>query len=209
MVNIALVNEILMMCDKLKIDTWEVIEAAASKPFGFMKFLPGPGIGGHCLPIDPHYLAWKMREFNYSAKFIQLAEEINSNMPTFTVNKLIDILNENKKVISQSKILILGVTYKPNVGDVRESPAIDVIHLLLQKGAKVDYHDPFAPQINVADKKLTSVSLTPKQIKKYDCLLIITPHSTYDIKEIVKYSKMVFDTKGVTLNLNFKKIYRL
>ncbi len=148
MINIGLVNELALMCDRLKVDVWEVIEAAATKPFGFMKFTPGPGLGGHCIPIDPLYLSWKLKSLNYNARFIELASEINTNMPRYVVSKVQDALNLHHKSVNGSKILILGVAYKPDIDDIRESPALDIIHLLEEKGAEIEYHDPFIAKID-------------------------------------------------------------
>ena len=147
MINIGMVNEMAIMCDRLGMDVWEVIEAAATKPFGYMKFLPGPGLGGHCIPIDPLYLSWKLKTVNYSARFIELASEINTSMPRYTVNKVQDALNTHKKALNGSKVLVIGVAYKPDIDDLRESPALDIIHLLSQKGAEVSYHDPYISSI--------------------------------------------------------------
>ena len=151
MINIGFVNELALMCDGLGVDVWEVIDAAATKPFGFMRFNPGPGLGGHCIPIDPLYLSWKLRSLNYTARFIELASEINTNMPRFVLTKVQDALNGHKKALNGSNVLVLGVAYKPDIDDLRESPAIDVIRLLQQKGAKVSYHDPYIPQIKQDD----------------------------------------------------------
>ena len=159
MINIGLVNELAIMCDRLGVDVWEVIDAAATKPFGFMKFTPGPGIGGHCIPIDPLYLSWKMKALNYNARFIELASEINTNMPRFAVSKVQDALNDRGKAVKGSRILVLGVAYKPDIDDMRESPALDVIHLLQQKGALTcSYHDPYVPRFRHEDWQMQSVA---------------------------------------------------
>ena len=165
MINIGMVNEMALMCDRLGVDVWEVIEAAATKPFGFMKFLPGPGLGGHCIPIDPLYLSWKLKTVNYSARFIELASEINTSMPRYTVSKVQDTLNQHKKALNGSKVLVIGVAYKANIDDLRESPALDIIHLLGQKGAQVSYHDPFIPALNHEDINMRSVPDLGEAIK--------------------------------------------
>ena len=159
-VNIGLVNEVALMADLLKVDVWEVIDAAATKPFGFMKFTPGPGLGGHCIPVDPHYLSWKMRTLNYKTRFIEVAGEINSEMPLFVVNKVREALNREAKAVNGSRILVLGVAYKPNIDDVRESPALDIIHLLEKDGARVTYHDPFVPRLQEDEKSWEGQALT-------------------------------------------------
>jgi UDP-N-acetyl-D-glucosamine dehydrogenase len=196
MINIGLVNELAIMCDRLGVDVWEVIEAAATKPFGFMKFTPGPGLGGHCIPIDPLYLSWKLRSLNYNAKFIELASEINTNMPRFAVGKIQDALNERGKPLKNSRVLILGAAYKPDIDDLRESPALDVIGLLKQKGADVVYHDPFIPAISHDDWDLNSVSDLMAEVKAADCVAIITNHSTYDYPAILETADLIVDTRN-------------
>jgi UDP-N-acetyl-D-glucosamine dehydrogenase len=180
MINIGLVNEMAIMCDRLGVDVWEVIDAAASKPFGFMKFTPGPGLGGHCIPIDPLYLSWKLRGLQYTARFIELASEINTGMPRYVVGKIQDALNLQGKPIKNSRILVLGVTYKPDIDDLRESPALDVIGLLEQKGADIAYHDPYIPHLQHEDWDLTCVSDLMQAVHASDCTVIITNHSAYD-----------------------------
>ena len=198
-VNIAMVNEVVLMCQKLKIDAWEVIDGAATKPFGFMRFYPGPGIGGHCIPLDPHYLSWKLKTLNYSARFIELASEINSQMPTEVVRRAADLLNDKKKSIKGSKVFVLGVTYKRDTGDVRESPALDVIRLLEQRGAKIAYHDPFTPTLRVdGGKAYRRSSLTTKSLQSADLVLVITDHSSYDYNAIVRDAQLVLDTRNAT-----------
>lgn len=202
-VNIGLVNEIAIMCNKLGLDTWEIIEAAATKPFGFMKFTPGPGLGGECIPVDPHYLAWKLKMLNYTARFIELASEVNSHMPDFVVEKVGYALNEQKKCLKGSKILVLGVTYKKDVIDIRESPIIHVINLLRKCGALVDYHDPYIPELMVEeDVKLKSLNSTPNptvsKLSSYDCVVIGTDHSSYDYGAIVANTRLVVDTRNAT-----------
>ncbi|MFQ6067587.1 MAG: nucleotide sugar dehydrogenase [bacterium] len=201
-VNIALVNEMALMCDKLKIDVWEVIDAAATKSFGFIPFYPGPGLGGNCLPVDPNYLSWKMRTLNYQVRFVDLATQINTQMPYYVVHKLLDVVNIHlRKSISRAKILILGVTYKRDVDDVRESPAIDIIKLLLEKKADVAYHDPYIPQLSIDGKIRKSVPLTSKLLQKMDCTAIITDHTCYDYDWIVQSSKLILDNRNATKNV--------
>ncbi len=196
-VNIALVNEVALMCDKLGLDVWEVIEAAATKPYGFMKFTPGPGIGGHCIPLDPHYLAWKLRTLNYNARFIQLAGEINSEMPRYWVDKVQDALNEAGKPLKGSRVLVLGVAYKRDIDDVRESPALDIIELLRAKGADVRYHDPYVPSFSHNDRGLTSESDLKRALEEADCVMIVTDHSWYDWNEVAQRAALIVDTRHV------------
>ncbi|HJW90153.1 MAG TPA: nucleotide sugar dehydrogenase [Anaerolineales bacterium] len=196
MINIGLVNEMAIMCDRLGIDVWEVIEAAATKPFGFMKFTPGPGLGGHCIPIDPLYLSWKLRALNYTARFIDLASEINTGMPRYVVGKVQDALNQHGKPIKNSQVLVLGAAYKPDVDDLRESPALDVIGLLRQKGARVNYHDPFIPQIQHDDWQLFSVQDLLQSAREVDCVVIITNHSTYDYPGLLENASLIVDTRN-------------
>lgn len=211
MINIGMVNELAIMCDRLGVDVWEVIDAAATKPFGFMKFLPGPGLGGHCIPIDPLYLSWKLKSLNYSARFIELASEINTGMPRFAVSKIQDALNMQKKSLNGSKVLILGVAYKPDIDDMRESPALDVIHYLIQKGAEVSYHDPYIPAINHEGIQLESISDLEKAMKASDCVAIITNHSTYDYDDILDKAKLIIDTRNAlgAKGKNNPKVVRL
>ena len=197
LVNISLINELKMLVDKMDIDFWEVIEAAKTKPYGFMPFYPGPGVGGHCIPLDPFYLSWKAKEFNFFTRFIDLAAEINELMPHYTVTKIIWALNKYKKPVRGSKILILGVAYKKDIDDPRESPAIPIIWDLLRKGAKVIYNDPFISQLRVNSKTLRSVPFTKKLVKQADCVVIHTDHSNYDYNLIVKEAKLIIDTRGV------------
>lgn len=196
MINIGLVNELAIMCDRLKVDVWEVIEAAATKPFGFMKFTPGPGLGGHCIPIDPLYLSWKLKSMNYTARFIELASEINTNMPRFVVGKVQDALNDHGKAVKGSKILILGAAYKPDIDDLRESPALDVIHLLEEKGAYVDYYDPFVAHIHHEDWDMESVKDMRAALKESDCAVIVTNHSTFDYESILNDATLIVDTRN-------------
>jgi UDP-N-acetyl-D-glucosamine dehydrogenase len=195
MINIGLVNEMAIMCDRLNIDVWEVIDAAATKPFGFMKFTPGPGLGGHCIPIDPLYLSWKLKALNYTARFIELASEINLGMPRHVIGLIQDALNEHGKPIKNSQVLVLGVAYKPDIDDLRESPALDVIGLLRQKGANIQYHDPYIPTFKEDDQTLESVSDLIAAVRAADCVVIITDHSDYDYAEIVDAAKLIVDTR--------------
>jgi UDP-N-acetyl-D-glucosamine dehydrogenase len=208
-VNIGLVNEVAIMCEKLNIDCWEVIEAASSKPFGFMPFYPGPGLGGHCIPIDPSYLSWKLRSLNYTARFIELATSINSSMPHFVVDKVAFALNEEGKAVRNSKILILGVAYKKDIDDMRESPALDVIHSLQARGANVDYYDPFVPTLDWEGMSMKSVAWTKDIGKKYDAVVIITDHSKVDYAAVLKSSKRIVDTRNAMKDFRDEKIHKL
>jgi len=200
MINIGLVNELAIMCERLGVDVWEVIDAAASKPFGFMKFTPGPGLGGHCIPIDPLYLSWKMKTFNYNARFIELASEINTNMPRYVVSRVLEAMNDRGKILNGSKVLVLGVAYKPDIDDVRESPAMDVIGLLQQKGARVEYHDPYIPHIHHENDgwQMDSVKDLMKSVAGSDAVIVITNHKEYDYSAIVDSAQFVFDTRNAT-----------
>lgn len=195
-VNIGLVNELALMCDKMDINVWEVIDAAKTKPFGFMAFYPGPGLGGHCIPIDPFYLSWKARLFGFEARFIELAGQINGSMPEHVAYKVGDALNTRGKSIKGSKVLILGIAYKKNVSDYRESPAFEVIHFLSQKGAVVSYNDPHVPSFVEGGLKMKSVKLTPEVLKKSDCVVVITDHAKYDYEWIAAQASLVLDTRN-------------
>lgn len=197
-VNIGLANELLLMCDKLELDAWEVIEAAATKPFGFMKFTPGPGLGGHCIPIDPLYLSWKLRTMQYNARFIELASEINTEMPRYWVQRVQDTLNEAAKSVKGSRILVLGVAYKKNVSDMRESPALDIIHLLEAKGALVSYHDPHVPAFQHEGMEMVGVSDLDAALQAADCVVIATDHAAYDWDEIAAKAALLVDTRHIT-----------
>ncbi|NWJ48907.1 MAG: nucleotide sugar dehydrogenase [Chloroflexi bacterium] len=197
-VNIGLINEVAIMCEHLGVSVWEVIDAAKTKPFGFMTFYPGPGLGGHCIPVDPHYLAWKLKTLNYNARFIQLAEEINFGMPHYVLTKISDALNLNAKPIRGSRVVVLGVSYKEDVGDLRESPALDLIHLLQEKGANVAYHDPYVPALAVADLSLNSIELDENALNQADCVVITTAHRCFDWNWIVENSHLVVDTRNAT-----------
>ena len=203
-VNIALVNELKMLCHRMGIDVWEVIDAAATKPFGFMPFYPGPGLGGHCIPIDPFYLSWKAREYEFRTRFIDLAGEINTAMPNYIVQRVFEALNEQGTPLKGSRILVLGVAYKKDVDDTRESPALRLIELLQGHGAHVDYNDPHVPhlpKLRRYDLRMSSVALTPDDLPRYDCVLIVTDHSAYDYDFIVRHARLVLDTRNATRNV--------
>ena len=195
-VNIGLVNEVALMCDRLGLNVWEVVGAAATKPYGFMPFYPGPGLGGHCIPIDPHYLSWKLRTLNYTARFIELAAEVNSHMPDYVVGKVGDALNAERKAINGSRVLVLGVAYKRDVGDVRESPALDVIHLLQQRGAEVSYHDPYVGSLRREGLDLDSAPLTDATLAAADCVVVVTDHSAFDWDHIGATARLIVDTRN-------------
>jgi UDP-N-acetyl-D-glucosamine dehydrogenase len=194
-VNIGLVNEMAIVCDKLGVDVWEVIEAAATKPFGFMKFLPGPGLGGHCIPIDPHYLAWKMRGLNYKTRFIDLAGELNTEMPVFWVRKVAEALNGQGRALRGASVLVLGVAYKRDIEDLRESPALDIIRLLEQQGARVTYHDPHVPSFQEDGREYRSVPLAPATLEAADCVMVVTDHSAIDFHLVKRHARLAVDTR--------------
>lgn len=196
MINISMVNEMAIMCDRLDIDVWEVVEAAATKPFGFMKFTPGPGLGGHCIPVDPMYLSWKMKTLNYTARFIDLASQIDSNMSRYVVAKIQDTLNRFKKPLKGSTILLLGVAYKPDINDLRESPALDIIHLLLDKGAIVGYYDPFIPELHTAGLNMASELQLQAAVEKADMVAVITNHTKVDYKMVYEKAQLIFDARN-------------
>ena len=215
MINIALANELAQVCDKLGVDVWNVIDAAATKPFGFMKFTPGPGLGGHCIPLDPHYLSWKMRTLAYKTRMIELASEINAEMPEFVVQKVGDALNDAGKAIRGSKVLVLGVAYKKDIDDLRESPALDVIRLLQLKGAAVHYHDPFCPAIHddghteLAGLPMHSVALDIAAVKAADAVVVVTDHSAVDYAMVAEHARVVVDARGVLRGLSAGNIISL
>jgi UDP-N-acetyl-D-glucosamine dehydrogenase len=201
-VNIGLVNEMALMCDKLNLDVWEIIHAAATKPFGFMPFYPGPGLGGHCIPVDPHYLSWKLKTLNYTARFIELASEVNTSMPLYVVDKVTNALNDASKAVRGSHIVVLGVAYKRNVNDVRESPALDVIELLRQKGAEIVYHDPHVPSILLeGGHTMESCEYSNDLLHDADCVVIITDHDYYNWQDVVNRSRLIVDTRHVAVGL--------
>lgn len=197
-VNIGLANEMAIICDRLGVNVWEVIDAAATKPFGFMKFTPGPGIGGHCIPLDPHYLAWKMRTLNYRTRFIDVASEINSQMPDFVVEKVAHALNDARQSVNGSQILVLGVAYKRDIDDIRESPALDVVRILEERGAHVDYHDPFIARFTEDGHDHASVALTAAALASADAVVIVTDHSAVDYQLVVDHARVVVDTRNAT-----------
>ena len=203
-INIAMVNELKMVFDRMGIDVWEVIKAASTKPFGFNAFYPGPGLGGHCIPIDPFYLTWKARQYGMPTRFIELAGEVNTNMPHYVISKVMEALNIRKKSLNGSKVLVLGLAYKKDIDDLRESPSIELIELLREKGAKTDYNDPYIPRTHRQrqhDLKMVSKKLSSRMLSGYDCVLISTDHSDYDYAWIVKHSKLVIDTRNATANV--------
>ncbi len=208
-VNIGLVNEVALMCARLGLDVWEVIDAATTKPFGFMPFYPGPGLGGHCIPLDPHYLAWKLRTLDYRARFIELADDINANMPQHVVGRVADVLNEASKSLKGSKVLLLGVTYKADTNDLRESPALEVLRLLRIKGSEVFFHDPFIADVGMAN--VYSTPLNERILNWADCVIIITNHSIYDYSWIVEHARLILDTRNATKHVKEyrEKIYKL
>lgn len=208
-VNIGLVNEMTIMCERMGINIWNVIEAASTKPFGFMPFYPGPGIGGHCIPLDPLYLSYRAKMYNFYNRFIELATDINGNMPRFVLSKLSQILNKDKKSLNGSRILLLGIAYKANVNDIRESPSREVYKLLLNENAIVDYYDPLIPEFRESGKRIKSISLKPEVIRKYDCVVVTTGHSDVDYKLVLKYAWSIFDTRNVYKGVNSDKITRL
>jgi UDP-N-acetyl-D-glucosamine dehydrogenase len=208
-VNIALVNELKQLCHRMGIDIFEVIDAAKTKPFGFQAFYPGPGLGGHCIPIDPFYLSWKAKQYDFRTKFIELAGEVNVAMPYYVVDKTIEALNEQSKAMKGSKILVLGLSYKRDVDDLRESPSLPIIELLKQRGAVVSYNDPFFPTVGQGrhyDLNMTGVPL--ENLAQYDCVLIVTDHSDYDYARIVQESKLVVDSRNATKGIQSEKIVR-
>ena len=207
-INIAMVNELKMVFDRMDINIWEVIRAASTKPFGFSPFYPGPGLGGHCIPIDPFYLTWKARQFGMPTRFIELAGEINTNMPHYVIARTMDALNDRRKSLRGSKILVLGLAYKPDIDDVRESPSLELIKLLREKGAKVDYNDPYISATHKQrryDLQMKSKTLSAEMLKTYDAVLISTNHSDYNYDWIVKYSQLVIDTRNATANVRVGK----
>jgi len=209
-VNIGLVNEVALMCDTLGLNTGEIIDAAASKPFGFMPFYPGPGIGGHCIPLDPHYLSWKLKALNYYPRFIELASEINAAMPQYVVRRVQELLNRRRKALSMSRILVLGVAYKRDVSDIRESPALDIISMLAARQAAISYHDPFVPRLRFSGgAAYRSVPLTSAVLAKQDCVIIVTDHSCFDYERIVSRARSVFDCRHATNDITSATVFRL
>jgi len=208
-VNIALVNELAQLCERMSISVWEVIDAAATKPFGYMPFYPGPGLGGHCIPLDPYYLSNKAREYDFHTRFIEVAAEVNEQMPYHVVSRIMEVFNSHGKSLCGAKVLVLGVAYKKDVEDIRESPSLKIIQLLGERGASMRYNDPYIPTVQHDHDVLISTELTDKCLSSLDCVVIATAHSCYDIEKIVASSKLVFDTRGVTKGLNGDNIVRL
>jgi UDP-N-acetyl-D-glucosamine dehydrogenase len=196
-INIALVNELAVLCQDLGVDVWEVIDAAASKPFGFMPFYPGPGVGGHCIPVDPMYLSWRVKQFGGAAKFIELARDVNAGMPLYVVSRIQDLLNERTRSLRGSRILLMGVAYKPNISDMRESPALELFEILQRKGAEVVYHDPFVAAVTVGGVVRSSVSLDDQSLQSVDCVIVVTNHDGFDYGRVVGLASLVFDTRNV------------
>ncbi|MFA5050678.1 MAG: nucleotide sugar dehydrogenase [Patescibacteria group bacterium] len=205
-VNVSMINELALLCGKMGIDIWEVIEAAKTKPYGFMPFYPGPGIGGHCIPLDPFYLSWKAKEYGFYTRFIELGGEINDQMPHFVVTKVISGLNQHKKSLNGAKILVWGVAYKKDVADPRESASYHVIRDLWKKGANVEYFDPYIPEFKIDNKNLKSIEYQPKNLKHYDCVLILADHSNLNYDEVAKKSLLVVDTRNAIKNRKFKNV---
>ena len=201
-VNIGLVNELALMCDRMGIDVWEVVNAAKTKPFGFMPFYPGPGLGGHCIPIDPFYLSWKAKQAGFEARFIELAGHVNSAMPHYVADKVAEALNAQRKAVNGSSVLVLGIAYKKDIDDIRESPALDVMHVLQERGAVVSYADPHAPTLRARDwpgnADLQSVDLTREELAKYDCVVVLTDHKAFNYDMVVEAAKVVVDTRNAT-----------
>jgi UDP-N-acetyl-D-glucosamine dehydrogenase len=208
-VNIALVNELARLCEEMRLSVWEVIDAASTKPFGYMPFHPGPGIGGHCIPLDPYYLANKAREFDFHTRFIELAAEINEHMPYHVVFRVLELLSARGKTLNRARVLVLGVAYKRDVEDTRESPSLKIIQLLREKGAVVSYNDPYVPHIQLAAGDMNSVELTDRRLASVDCVVISTDHSCYDMGKVVARARLVVDTRGVTRGLKGTNIVRL
>jgi UDP-N-acetyl-D-glucosamine dehydrogenase len=213
-VNIGLVNELVLMCDRLDVDVWEVIDAAATKPFGFMPFYPGPGLGGHCIPIDPLYLSWKLKTLNYRARFIELAGEVNSQMPEYVCSRVADALNDRERSVKGSRILVLGVAYKKDIDDVRESPALDIIRILQSRGAQVSYHDPYVPELRADEEhgghgqRLKSVDLLPA-VRESHAVVIVTDHTSFPYPKIIEAAQLVVDTRNATKGIVSDKILKI
>jgi UDP-N-acetyl-D-glucosamine dehydrogenase len=208
-VNIGLVNELALMCARMKIDVWEVIEAAATKPFGFMPFYPGPGLGGHCIPIDPFYLSWKARASGFEARFIELAGHVNGHMPEHVVDLVSQSLNNQGKAVHGSRVLVLGVAYKADIDDTRESPSLDIMTTLEQRGARVDYSDPHVPELTLGGRRLRSVALTAVKLRAYDCVVIATAHRDLPYGEIARSARGIVDTRNALKGRASKKIVRI
>ncbi len=207
-VNIGLVNEIAIICEKLGVSVWEVIQAAATKPFGFMPFYPGPGLGGHCIPIDPLYLSWRLKALNYNARFIEMASDVNTHMPEYCVDRIHRLMNKHKKCVNGARILVLGVAYKKDISDVRESPALDIIRLLQVDGALVDYTDPYVGELDLEGKKMQSVAIDAQGIAKYDLVTVVTDHSSFDYPMIQASASLIFDTRNA-YKMAAQNVYKL
>jgi UDP-N-acetyl-D-glucosamine dehydrogenase len=203
------VNELALMCARLKIDVWEVIEAAATKPFGFMPFYPGPGLGGHCIPIDPFYLSWKARASGFEARFIELAGYVNGQMPDRVVDLVAEALNQHGRAVRGSRVLVLGVAYKADIDDMRESPSLDIMETLRERGARIEYSDPFVPSFEFAGRRLKSTPLTPAQLRRFDCAVIATAHKAFSYPTILRHSKAVVDTRNALKGRRSPKIVRI
>jgi UDP-N-acetyl-D-glucosamine dehydrogenase len=208
-VNISLMNELALLCEKMKIDIWEVIEAAKTKPFGYMPFYPGPGLGGHCIPLDPFYLAWKAKEYDFTTRFIELAGEINDGMPYHVVEQAMELLNTKGKSLNGSKVMLLGMAYKRDIDDLRESPALKVARLLAERGAELSYHDPYIPKIDVPGLQFESIPLTPANLATQDLVIITTGHTNVDYQQVVENAPLIFDTRNATRGIDSPKIIRL
>ena len=208
-INIGMINETAQIAHTLDVDVWEVVEAASTKPYGFMPFYPGPGLGGHCIPVDPMYLSWKANQQDIQTRFIDLADQVNREMPVHVVQRVTDLLNWEGLAVSESNILVIGVAYKANVSDVRESPAYDVIGLLDERGASIEYHDPYVPEFSVEGTEYTSVKLTDSMLSEADCVLILTDHDILDLDQIVEHAPMIFDTRNATSGDNAANVFRL
>ncbi len=208
-VNIGLVNELALMCDKMRIDVWEIIEAASTKPFGFMPFFPGPGIGGHCIPIDPFYLSWKAKESGFEARFIELAGQVNASMPYHVASRVVDALNSRRRSLRGARILILGVAYKADIDDVRESPALDLIEILERKGARVEYCDPHVPRLNHGGHVLRSRPFTRQALRSADCVVIVTPHKAFDYRLVARHARVIVDSRNALRKYRRPGIHRL
>ena len=208
-VNIGLVNEIALMANRMGIDVWEVIEAAKTKPFGFMPFYPGPGIGGHCIPLDPFYLSWKAKQFGFESRFIELAGVVNGQMPHYTADKVAEALNRFRKAVNGAKVLVLGVAYKKNISDVRESPALDILQLLLKKGAQLSYCDPYVPEVREAGIRLTASPFNATTVRKADCVVIVTDHAAFDYRLVAREAKVVVDTRNAMKGMNVRNVVKI
>jgi UDP-N-acetyl-D-glucosamine dehydrogenase len=203
------VNEIALMANRMGIDVWEVIEAAKTKPFGFMPFYPGPGIGGHCIPLDPFYLSWKAKQYGFESRFIELAGVVNGQMPHYTVDKVVEALNRSRRAVNGAKVLVLGVAYKKNISDVRESPALDILQLLTKRGAQLSYCDPYVPEVREAGIELKASPFRAATLRKADCVVIVTDHAAFDYKLVAREAKVVVDTRNALKGMNGRKVIKI